>query len=107
MTEFAGILRQYGRPAAVRRGEETAVGSAMVQPILDRESQWSPTPLGRKRQDRFLYLGTPELDLDGLAWDDYLEWDGQRYDVVTAQPICLGGRRLYWWAVLTPRETDG
>lgn len=106
MGEFAWVLRRYGKPAAVHRGEEVQIGSAMVQPILDRDRQWLPTPLGQQRQDRFLFLGSPELALDGLGEEDYVEWDGQRYDVTTAQRVLLGNQVLYWWAVLTVREEE-
>lgn len=104
MGGFEAVLRKHGKPAAVCRGGETRVGPAMVQPLLEKNEKWTPTPLGRKRQDRFLCLAAPELDMDGLRGDDWVEWDGRRYDVTTAQSVELGGRRLYWWAVLTVRE---
>lgn len=102
--QVSRILRRYGRPAAVHRGEDVWTGSAMVQPILDRERQWTPSPLGRRRQDRFLYLGEPGPELDRLGEDGYIEWDGHAYDVVSAHPVELGARTLYWWAVLRARE---
>lgn len=76
----------------------------MVQPILDKDRQWTPTPLGRRRQDRFLYLGEPGLDLNGLEDGGYVEWGGQAYEVIRAHPVELGTRTLYWWAVLRVRE---
>lgn len=104
--DFDRILRRYGRLAAVHRGSESRIGAAMIQPILDRDSQWTPTPLGRKRQDRFLMLAGPELALDALGEDGYVEWDGQNYDVTAAHPVALGRQTLYWWAVLTAREDE-
>lgn len=87
-------------------GEKVRMGPAFLQPILDRERQWTPTPLGRKRQDRFLLLAGPELALGALGEDGYVEWDGQRYDVVTARSVAVGKETVYWWAVLMVRE-DG
>lgn len=104
--EFAHILQCYGGPAAVHAGEEVRVGPGFLQPVLDKERQWTPTPLGQKRQDRFLFLAGPELRLDHLGEDGYVEWDGASYDVVTARPVAFGKETLYWWAVLTARE-DG
>lgn len=106
MGGFDAVLRRYGKPAAVHGNGETRIGPAMVQPLLEKNEQWTPTPLGRKRQDRFLCLGAPELTLDGLETDGFLEWDGQAYNVVTAQRVELGNKPLYWWAILTVREDE-
>lgn len=83
------------------------MGPAFLQPILDKERQWLPTPLGQVRQDRFLFLAGSELRLDGLGEDGYVEWDSRRYDVVTARPVAVGAETVYWWAVLTVREDGG
>lgn len=104
--QFSRILARYGRPATVHRGTAVQVGPAMVQPLLDKTEQWSPSPLGRRRNDRFLYLGEPGLALDGLGEDGYVEWDGAAYDVEAAHPVAAGGETLYWWAVLTAREAE-
>lgn len=106
MGGFDSVLRRYGRPAAVHRGTTVQVGPAMVQPLLDKTEQWSPSPLGRRRRDRFLYLGEPGLALDGLGEDGYVEWEAAAYDVEAAHPVLLGSETLYWWAVLTAREAD-
>lgn len=106
MGGFDAVLRKYGRPAAVHRDGKTQIGPAFLQPLFEKDRQWSPTPLGRKRKDRFLLLCAPELELDGLGTDDYVEWDSTAYDVETAQSVELGGKRLYWWAVATVREGE-
>lgn len=106
MGQFSRILARYGRPAAVHRGAAVHIGPAMVQPLLDKSEQWTPSPLGRRRRDRFLYLGEPGLALDGLGEDGYVEWEAAAYDVEAAHPVLLGSETLYWWAVLTPREAE-
>lgn len=78
----------------------------MVQPLFEREQQWLPSPLGRTRQDRFLCLASPELDLNGLGTENYVEWDSTAYDVSTVQSVELGEKRLYWWAVLRVRDGE-
>lgn len=98
------LLRRHGRQARLVSGGTETAGLAMVQPLLDRDDQWIPTPLGRMRGDRFLYIGEPALPVDELGEAGYVVWEGQAYEVVTAQPVRLGGKLLYRWAVLTVRE---
>lgn len=106
MSGFEAVLQRYGRPAALHDGEFEQIGLAMVQPLFEKSEQWTPTPLGRKREDRFLFFGAPELEADRIGEDGYIEWDGARYEVVTAQAVSLGKRVVYRWAVLRPREED-
>lgn len=106
MPEFLGILKRYGSVAAVSRGGEVRTGLAMVQPVLEKEEQWTPTALGHRRRDRFLCLGEPGLAADRPEEGACVEWDGRAYDVVSEQPVKLGGKALYWWAVLEPREDE-
>lgn len=106
MGGFSAVLRRYGRPAVLADGEFRQIGAAMVFPMFDKGEQWLPTPLGTAREDRFLFLGAPELEIDRLGCDGYVEWEGQRYRVVTAQGVALGGKMLYRWAVLLPRDPE-
>lgn len=104
MGGFRAVLQRYGKPAALRDGALEQVGLAMVQPLFEKDGQWRPTALGQKREDRFLFLGAPELEVDRLSGDGYVQWDGARYEVVTAQAVSLGRRVVYRWAVLRPRD---
>jgi len=104
MDSVRTLLRRHGGQARlVSRGAEDA-GLAMIQPLFDKDDQWIPTPLGRMRGDRFLYIGEPALPVDELGEMGYVLWEGQAYEVVTAQQVKLGGKLLYRWAVLTVRE---
>lgn len=104
MGGFEAVLKQYGKPISVFRNGEEQTGMAMVQPLFEKDGQWLPSPLGRRRTDRFLCLASPELRLEGLGEEDFLMWDGTRYDVAAAQKAELGNTALYQWAVLIPRE---
>lgn len=104
---FAGLLEQYGQTVEVCRGEE-AVGiacRAFVQPVLEKREQMVPTPLGQVRQDRWLYLGDPAVPLE-LAEDGYIRWQGREYEVLSAQPVYLGGAVQHWWGLLRQREVE-
>lgn len=96
-----GLLRRYGRPVALGDGR---TGMAFVQPILERSErsdQVLPTPLGRRRADRFLYLGAAELP---LRWGDRLRCGEECYRVCSAQAVYMGGAVSHWWGMLRPEE---
>ena len=91
-----------------RRGEEERAYRAFLQPVRERREDWyqeMPTPLGTVRRDQWLYLGPPELSLEetnGLC----VEWNGLRFVVRAAQPVCVGEETLYWWALLAVEDGE-
>ena len=77
---------------------------AFFQPLREeRALQLAPSPLGLRREDRFLYLGAPEL---AVQVDDLVEVDGQAYLVQSAHPIYAGKSVCHQWAVLRPRDKE-
>ena len=76
--------------------------------MRERREDWYqelPTPLGTVRRDLWLYLGPPELSLEetnGLC----VEWNGLRFAVRAAQPVCVGEETLYWWALLAVEDGE-
>ena len=102
------ILEKYGqRVAVVRDGKETLC-RAFLQPVMERREDWFqslPTPLGDARRDQWLYLGPPEVSLDGLG-DGYVAGNRMKFDVRSAQRVCIGDEAVYWWALLTVRDPE-
>lgn len=101
--EWAAILARYGQDVTLHSGEETqgVALRAFLQPVLDKSGEQSlPTPLGRRREDRFLYLGPREVPVTDAMW---LEWQGQGYDVQSAHLV----GESHWWALLRPRDEEG
>lgn len=102
------ILAQYGQSVTLRRGEEERGCRAFLQPVRERREDWYQelsTPLGTVRRDQWLYLGPPELSLEetnGLC----VEWNGLRFAVRAAQPVCVGEETLYWWALLAVEDGE-
>ena len=96
-----------GRPAGpvrAERGPPPGRGDGTDQPVTERDrAQEAPSPLGLRREDRFLYLGKPEEPLTPGCW---VEWNGTGYEVQTAHPIQAGGRTSHVWAVLRPRDRE-
>ena len=103
-----GLLDRYGQSVTIQSQstQETAIGQAFLQPILDRREDWKqrrPSPLGQARKDRFLYLGEPDLP---LSMGDKVSCLGVDYEVQAAQPIQVGEVLSHWWAVLRMRDRE-
>lgn len=104
--EWNAILKRYGQSVTVYPDEQ-AQGlrrKAFLQPVLDRgEGQQIPSPLGLRREDRFLYLGPADLPL--AAGVSRVEWKQQVYEVQSAHSV--GGDSVnHWWAVLRPADQE-
>lgn len=107
---WSRILEKYGQSVTVwsQGQEEGTPCRAFLQPALERRGegdQTLPTPLGLVRQDQWIYLGGPEVSLEGLG-DGYIAWGERKFSVRAAQPIHLGEELAYWWALLTVRDPE-
>ena len=77
-----------------------------MQPVRDQGTpQRLPSPLGLRREDRFLYLGPPQPALEG-GTGDWVEWAGRGYEVVSAHPVFVGETVSHLWALLRPRDEE-
>lgn len=101
--EWRAILARYGQEAVVYDGEETpgVHVRAFLQPVLEKSrEQEVPSPLGLRREDRFLYLGPADMALTvGIS---RVEVQGQVYEVQSAHLV----GESHWWAVLRPRDKE-
>lgn len=107
MTTAAELMRWYGQKVEVIRAGVGTPVRAFLQAVTrqrEDEQQYLPTPLGLRREDRFLYLGPPEPELQ--AGQDQVSWLGQEFVIQTAQPIYVGRQVSHWWAVLVPRDKE-
>ena len=101
--EWKGLLARYGQPVVLHQGERALSGRAFVQPIRESgQEQLVPSPLGLRREDRFLYLGDPNCPL--TANRDWVEFEGEGYAVTSAHPVYVGSSVSHIWAVLRPRD---
>ena len=74
MEQVDEVLTRYGQTVDLYfRGAEAPVTvKAFFQPVLEeKKAQYLPTPVGRQRQDRFLYLGPADIPLTDI---EYMEW---------------------------------
>lgn len=100
--EWKAILGRYGRTVTVctpGRAEEKV--KVFLQPVLDREAQIQPSPLGLRREERMLYLGPGEVEL--LPSESVVQDGACRYEVRSTRPV-EGGHHV--WAVLRRMEDE-
>ena len=102
------LMRRYGQQVEVLEAGVVTPARAFLQPITSQKEdghQLLPTPLGLRREDQFLYLGQPQVELN--AGESQVRWLGGIYDVQTAHPIYVGRGLSHWWAVLVPADKEG
>ena len=90
---WRAILARYGQDVIVfpKSGDEGAETRAFVQPLAERgEDQRVPSPLGLRREDKFLYLGPGTVPLEEGGRVDLGQ---ERYMVQAAHSI---GPGLFW-----------
>lgn len=103
--EWAAILARYGQRVTVRHGGGETAARAFLQPILEKnQDQLVPTPLGGRREERFLYLGCPEVPL--AAGESLVDWAGRSFGVWSARQVFAGREPSHWWAVLRPVDKE-
>jgi hypothetical protein len=97
--EWRAILNRYGQSLLVctrKEGEQETV-RAFLQPVREKQTaQTVPSPLGLRREDRFLYLGPADTAL--FPRQSQVSCQGQNYEVQTAQKV----GESHWWAILRP-----
>lgn len=105
MTElFAEVIRAYGKELVCRTGDgaEAGRGMAIVRPMTGRDRQSAGGALGSERTDTFLGLAEPETPVEAVGPGGWLEWNGQRFEVLVCQPIPVGDTVTHLWLALRP-----
>jgi len=100
--EWKALLGRYGRRVTLMvPGQEPLQVKAFLQPILDKEPQLQPSPLGLRMEERMLYLGPGEVLLSPGTLLAIQE--GQRWAVRSARSV---GDGHHVWAVLQRMEDE-
>ena len=103
---FSRILTRYGQDMTVySQAARKSIGvRAFLQPMREKGTEQSvPSPLGRVRQERFLYLGPPESFPDEA---DLVTFGSQTLHVQRTHLIYAGAQPIYRWAVLIPNTRE-
>ena len=105
MTGFDRILARYGSEVLVCTDKEDqgVAARALIQPIRDKVRRNVASPLGWGKDERWLYLGQPEVSID-VGPEGVLRWGDQTFSVFSARKVCLGRESCHWWGILVPKE---
>ena len=101
--EWKAILGRYGTKVTVTvPGREEVEVKVFLQPILDRDEQRKPSPLGLRYEERMLYLGPGEVEL--VPGESEVRRGRCRYEVRSTRAVEDGH---HIWAVLQRMEDEG
>lgn len=104
---FQAIAARYGQEVILfHQGQQAGQGLAVLRPVLDRQAQWQPQPLGQARREEVLCLAAAQLPFHTGCAEQTVQAGQALYDVVSARPVEAGTERIYWRAVLRRREED-
>ena len=95
------LLSRFGQQVTLVKGEERQDCRAFFQPVRAAAPGQVETVLGGAPEGKYLYLGPPKPDPEGM---DGLEWHERRYHFIRTRPMCRGERVVYQWAIA--EETD-
>lgn len=95
------LLDRFGQSVTLVQGEQRLSCKAFFQPVRAAEPGAVNTVLGEAPEGKYLYLGPPRPDPEGM---DGLEWNSRRYHFIRTRPMLCGDRILYQWAIA--REDD-
>ena len=100
---ISALLDRYGQCVTLYRGgvEAGREVRAFLQPLREAgREQARPSPLGLRREDKFLYLGPGTVPLEEGGRVDLGQ---ERYMVQAAHSI---GPGLFWQGVLRPMDEE-
>ena len=104
------MLESIGEPITVTIDKTVHNVHAIIQPMRYKNKLYieqERTELGFKDSECFLYLGPRDVDFSGKEQNTWIRTSDRSYNVSRADPVSIGGKTQYIWAVLTLRLKDG
>ena len=90
------MLEAYGQQVTLRRGDGEKELRAFFQPVREKNPGEVPTPLGKAPVGKWLYLGPPQEDLEGV---EELIWQGRAFRPLRRREVPVGRETFYQWAI--------
>ena len=105
---FVWVIRTYGQEMKcfAEDGGETGRGMAIVQPMTEADWQRTAGTLGSYDTGRFLGLAEPDMPVAEIGPGGWLEWGGDRFEVMTVRPIRFGSEVTHLWMALRPAREN-
>ena len=103
---FSRILTRYGQDMTVytQASPQGVDVRAFFQPMREKGTEQSvPSPMGQVRQDRFVYLGPVDVQLDKTS---KIKVGSLLLRVQGTHLVYVGGQPVYRWAVLTCKAQE-
>lgn len=98
------LFDKYGVTVVSSNGEDSVEFTAFLQPLRYKNKIYLsgvPTELGYDGLNKYLLIAPPELDIAYLEDEDYtISWEGNTFDTDHCEPVHLGKKHLYFWAVV-------
>lgn len=98
------LFEKYGVEVVSFDGERTVTFPAFLQPLRYKNKIYLsgvPTELGYDGMNKYLLLAPPEMDISSLKGINVsLTFDGESFSADHCEPIYLGKKRLYYWAIV-------
>ena len=103
------LFEKYGQKAKLKIiGEESTIYNfkAFIQPLRYKNKLYlrgKYTEIGKNREDYYLYIGPPDIDISGVDGVFTILYIGEEsYLVYRAEKHNVGGKDIYVWAIIRP-----
>ena len=95
---------KYGVSVSSSDGTREAVFNAFLQPLRYKNKIYLsgvPTELGYDGLNKYLLLAPPEVDEDFIDGEGFtLHFGQERFSADHCEPVYLGRKKLYYWAIV-------
>ena len=90
------MLEEYGQQVTLKKPDGEKELRAFFQPVREKAPGQEPTPLGVAPVGKWLYLGPPQEDLEGV---EELLWEGRAFRLLRRREVPVGEEIFYQWAL--------
>ncbi len=103
MRAFSPYMKRFARPCSIKteQGEILNEMQAFICPLRYKNKMYLygvNTEIGFNPEGYYLYIGPPEISLEGE--NGYIESGGEKYRIDRNERVYLGSEVLYIWAII-------
>lgn len=98
---WQAMLEGYGQQVTLKGPEGERGLKAFFQPVREKSPGQVPTPIGVAPAGKWLYLGPPQEELEGV---EELLWSGRAFRPLRYRGIPVGKETFYQWALFEEQD---